>query len=346
VLGIAGLWISGGLAQFLGGLQAWSNPRFIGHAYTICRVFWEFAWRGVVPVSLSADHHIAETMMPASGEFEDSGAVWAALGFLAITLISLFLAWRKPTRVVGVCLLLFVGSIAFRLLYLIPEFMPEYRIYPGLPWFCLGAAVVLNGAIRRFTTIPPRVPALVLTATFIFLSAKRSFFWHDLDRLLEDVLAQYPTQARAVWEWHDHDAREGNWQAILNRQQTLWPEVARRFHAENARLKPLGRELPTGHFALAEVACAGLHARALAAVQGPAAGLREMQRLEIHMRRLGLDPQAHAIHWGYFYYHKALVLESAGNLQAAAELLRMEGLPSMAASELERIEQKIAAAGK
>ncbi len=346
VLGLALLWFSGAIDRFLGGTQMWSNPRFIGHGYTICRVFWEFAWRSVVPASLSADHHISETMMPASGDFQDSGAVWAAFGLLAITIFSVMLAWRKTTRVVGVCLFLFVGSIGFRLLYLIPEFMPEYRIYPGLPWFCLGAALVLNGALRKFTTLPPRIPAVVLTAVFIFLSAKRSFVWHDLDRLLEDVLAQYPTQARSVWEWHERDAREGNWQAILDRHRTLWPEVARRFHAENARLHPRGRELPTGHFALAEVACAGLYARALAKVEGPVAGLREIQRLEIYMRRLGLDPKAHAIHWGYFHYNKALVIESTGNLKAAAEILRMGGLPRRAAIDLERIGKKIAAEGK
>ena len=38
----------------------------------------------------------------------------------------------------------------FRVIYLIPEFMPEYRIYPGLPWFCLGAAA----EILRMDRIP------------------------------------------------------------------------------------------------------------------------------------------------------------------------------------------------
>jgi hypothetical protein len=339
------LWMNDFIPIYRGGLSKWSDPRIIGHGYTVARVFWEFAWRAVVPVSLSADHHIAETMIPAGGgvwNLQDTGAMWAALGMLVLTGFSIFLAWRKSTRVVGVCLFLFVGSMLFRVLYLIPEFMPEYRIYPGLPWFCLGAALVLHAGLRKFTEIPPRIPAAILVMVFIFLSARRSFIWHDTDRLLGNILEQYPTQARSIWEWHDLDAQAGNWQAIIDRQRSLWPEVARRFHAENARLRPMGRELPTGHFALAEVVCAGRYARALAAVEGPAAGLREIIRLEIYMRRLGLDPEAHAIHWNYFYHDKALVLETGGNFQAAAEILRMEDIPASAASDLERIEKKLA----
>ena len=38
----------------------------------------------------------------------------------------------------------------FRVIDLIPEFMPEYRIYPGLPWFCLEAAA----EILRMDGIP------------------------------------------------------------------------------------------------------------------------------------------------------------------------------------------------
>ena len=60
------------------------------------------------------------------------------------------LAIRQTTRLVGVCFFLFAATMWMRLLYFIPEFMPEYRIYPGLPWFCLGAAVVLAGVWRAW----------------------------------------------------------------------------------------------------------------------------------------------------------------------------------------------------
>ena len=320
-----------------------SEPRYIGHAYTLARVFWEFGWRSVIPVCLSADHHIAETMIPLGAKFwqiPDHGAMWAAVAFLALTAISIFLTFRITTRLVGLCLFLYCATILFRVLYLVPEFMPEYRIYPGLPWFCLGAAVVLNGALKKFTNLQPRVPAAILIGIFIVLSAKRSFLWHNFDDLMGDVLKQYPTQARVVWELHNKDLLDENWQAIIKRQRTLWPEVARRFHAENAKLTP-GRELPTGHFALAEVTCWGRYARALAATQGTALGLSEMARLEQYMRMLKLDPKAHAIHWNYFYQDKALLLERAGDLEAAAGVLRAQAEPGYTNRDLERIEKKL-----
>ena len=341
---IAALWLGGLIPIYRGGLSKWAEPRMIGHAYTLCRVFWEFAWRSVIPVALCSDHHIAETMIPAGAKFwniPDHGAMWAAAGFLALTAFSVFLIVCKSTRLVGVCLFIYCTTILFRVLYLVPEFMPEYRIYPGLPWFCLGAALVLNAALRKFTEIPPRIPATLLVLVFIFLSAKRSFLWHDLDQLLNDELEQYPTQARAIWEWQDRDVRAGRWQAVIDRQRTLWPELARRFHAENKILAP-ARELPTGHFALAEVACTGHYARAIAATEGPAAGLREINRLEFYMRRLRLDPVAHAIHWSYFNYDKALVLEMAGKDQAAYDLLRRENIPGTGNLDLQRIEKKLA----
>lgn len=345
LVGCYAIWASGFYLIFYGGILKWSEPRFIGHAYTIGRVFWEFAWRSVVPVSLSADHHIAETMIPAGASFwniPDTGAMWAAAGMFALTAFSLFLTWRKSTRLVGICLFLYVATMLLRVFYLIPEFMPEYRIYPGLPWFCLGVAIVLHAGLRKLTTIPPRIPAVALVAVFIFLSAKRSFVWHSLESLLGDVLKQYPTQARAVWELDDWDVNAKNWQAVIDRQQQVWPEVARRFHAQNRLLAP-GRELPTGHFALAEVACAGHYAHAIAATQSPAAGMREIAKLEIYMRRLGLDPVAHQLHWGYFFINKALILEMAGKDEAALEILENDGKPLPAKEAIDRLKAKVAA---
>lgn len=336
------LWLSGGIAAFLNGIKSFGQPRFIGNAYTLGRVFWEFVWRSVVPISLSADHHIAETLVRPGMNFwnvPDSGAMWAVAGFLAVTTFSAFLAWRRSTRLMGVCFLLFCSTILFRVLYPIPEFMPEYRIYPGLPWFCLGAALLLHAALRKFTEIPPRVPAVILVAVFIFLSAKRSFVWHDLHHLLADVLLQYPTQARAVWEQDERDVDEGKWQEIITRQRTVWPEVFRRFMEENQRLAP-ARELPTGHFALAETACRGSYALALAHTEGAATGLREINEQEIYMKRLGLDPVAHSIHWGYFFYNKAMVLEVAGQHEAAITLLERKEVPRIGKLALTRLREK------
>ncbi len=324
-------------------LSKFSEPRYVGHAYTIGRVFWEFAWRSVIPVSLSADHHIAETLVPAGAGFlavPDQSAILATLAMLLLTGVGIFLAWKESTRVVGVCLFVYSATILFRVLYLVPEFMPEYRIYPGLPWFCLGAAVVLHAALLKFTEIPPRVPAMILIAVFTVLSANRSFVWHDRERLLADVLAQYPTQSRALWELAERDMADGKWQEIITRQRTEWPELFRRFLSENQRLAP-SRELPTGHLALAEVACRGTYAVALAHTEGAPTGLREINQQELYMRGLGLDPLAHSIHWGYFFYNKALVLEVAGKDQEAIALLEKEGVPRIGKLALKRLKEKI-----
>lgn len=322
-----------------------SNPRFIGHAYTLSRVFWEFAWRSVIPVALSSDHEITETLIPAGGGFfpiPDTGAMFAAFAFLALAALSVFLTCRKSTRLFGVCLLLYVASILFRVIYLIPEFMPEYRIYPGLPWFCLGAAIVLAAGWKfLFETVSPRVPAVILLILFAGLSAKRSFVWHDLDRLTGDVLERYPARARAVWELHSRDVKRQNWQAIIKRQHQVWPGVERRFVTENQRLAP-AREIPSGDFVLAMVGIFGNYAIAVSHTEGPAAGLRVIAQLEAHMRQMKMTPEGKPMEWSYFYHSKAMVLENAGKFQAAINTLHQAGsMPDAWKTDLERLEKKL-----
>jgi hypothetical protein len=344
LLGVAALWTASIAPLMRHATQLWAEPRFIGHAYTLARVFWEFAWRSVIPVALCSDHHIAETLVPAGARFwniPDTGAMWAALAMLALTGLSLVLAWRQTTRLLGVCLFLYVATILFRMLYLIPEFMPEYRIYPGLPWFCLGAAIALGAAWRAWAGgVSPCAPIVLLLLAFALMSARRSFLWHDLDRLTADILRQYPAQARALWELQDRDLAAGAWQKVIDRQTRDWPPLFNRFMRENRRLAPR-RELPTGHFALADVVCAGDFAQALAHVAGPAAGLREIRRLELYMKANHMDPVQHKLHWGYFYQAKVLVLEVAGNYRSAFSLMLEVGLDTFNPAMVARIRGKL-----
>jgi hypothetical protein len=345
------MWALGLFRYGLGIFDQWSNPRFIGHAYTVSRVFWEFAWRSVIPVALSADHHIAETLVPAGAKFwniPDRIAMLATVTFLGFAAFSGWLAWRKSTRLLGVCLLLYVATMLVRVLYMIPEFMPEYRIYPGMPWFCLGAAIVLTAAWKwLFTSASPKIPALILLGTFAMLSAKRSFLWHDLDRLMADVLKQYPTQARAIWELHDRDLAAGKWQAVIDRQERDFPEVRRKFIARLPELAP-ARELPTGHFSMAEVACTGRYAVATAQVKSPAAGMQVINGLEAYMQAMRIVPETNPVHWNLFNRDKALVLELAGNYQAALNCLKQKPTPEQPnppplwPREYERISKKLA----
>lgn len=349
LLALGVLWYSGVLPNMLQHTRMWAEPRFIGHGYTLARVFWEFAWRAVLPVALCSDHHIAETLVPpGSGLWSvpDRIAMVAAVSMLGLTALSLFLAWRETTRCFGVCLFLFVATILFRVMYLIPEFMPEYRIYPGMPWFCLGGAILLHAVWKRLSgNGPPHLVAALILVSCIGLSAKRSFLWHDLDRLMADVLKQYPGQSRAVWMLQERDAEAEAWQEVIDRQHNEWPRVFRRCLEENARLAP-ARELPTGHLALADVACAGRYAQALAHTAGPAAGLAEIRRLEAYMRRLRIDPVAHRLHWSYYNKFKVLVLEQAGDYEAALGLMRTGSVADLRKDDRLRVERKLAESGK
>ncbi len=328
-------WALGMLNFGMAVVTQWKEPRFIGHGWTVARVFWEFAWRAVLPAAFSSDHHIAETLTPTATDY------LSAIGMLGLVILGLWMACRGKCQRLGVCLALFVGTMLFRVLYLIPEFMPEYRIYPGLPWFCLGAAIFLAMLWKwMLPSISPKPVVVVLLAGFAFLSAKRSFLWHDLERLMADVLKQYPTQGRAIWELQDHDSEAGNWQAVISRQERVWPEVRRRFIAELGELQP-DRELPTGHFSLAEVACMGRHACAVARAKSPAQGLVLIDQLESYMLAMRIDPQTNPNHWIRFARDKALVLETAGNYAAALKVLEREEdeLP-LWPKEYERIRKK------
>ena len=346
MLGLVALWMVGDMGRRLGTLNFWDDSRFIGHAYTLSRVFWEFAWRSVIPVALSSDHEITETLVPPGLSFwniPDKAAMVAAAAFLTFTAFSLLLAWRKPTRLFGVCLFVYAATILFRVFYAIPEFMPEYRIYPGLPWFCLGAAILLAVVWKSlFESLSPRAPAVLLLVGFAALSARRSFVWHDTDRLAGDVLKRYPARARAVWELHDRDVDTQNWQTIIDRQRQVWPEVERQFVTRNQRLAPL-REIPSGDFVLAMVAIFGDYALAVAHVESPAAGLRVMAQLEAHMAQMKMTPENKPMEWNYFYHAKALILEMSGNYQAAIVILRQpEYQPKAWQSDIERLEKKLA----
>jgi hypothetical protein len=342
---LAAFWVVGDMGTRLEMARSGTDSRFVGHAYTLSRVFWEFAWRSVIPMALSSDHEITETLIPpgtAYWNIPDKTAMLAAAGFLTLAAFSLVLAWRKSTRLFGLCLFAYIATILFRVFYPIPEFMPEYRIYPGLPWFCLGAAILLAAVWKSlFETLSPRAPAVILLAVFTLLSAKRSFVWHDDYRLSGDVLKRYPARARALWGMSDRDAEAQKWQAIIDRQRTVWPEVERQFVTRNQRLAP-AREIPSGDFVLAMVAIFGNYARAIAHVETPMAGLRVMAQLEAHMKLMKMTLENKPLEWRYFYQAKIDIIEMTGNHQAAINLLRgLDDKSGAWKSEIERLEKKL-----
>jgi hypothetical protein len=124
---------------------------------------------------------------------------------------------------------------------------------------------------------------------------------------------------------------------VIDRQEKVFPEVQRRFVTSLQALAP-ARELPTGHFTLAEVACMGRYARALAHVKGPADGLRMMDHVEYYLRMQKIDPKTNPNHWNHFAHDKALILEMTGQYADALKLMEPKPGDPM---DHERIKMKL-----
>lgn len=339
LLGI--LLVSGWWWRITAVTARWSEPTFAGHGLTVCRVFWEFAWRAVVPVALSADHHIAETLVPPGTSWyavPDRVALWSAAGLLVYLLSTAWLSWKKSTRWFGVGLLVFGLTMAVRVFYFIAEYMPEYRIYPGLPWFCLSAAIALAW-LGQFMPIFARFGFVtVVLAVFCWLSLQRSLLWHGIDKLMDDVLARYPGQLRSVWVMQSTDARAGRWQKVLERQRTLFPKVDKFLMDQNAALAPV-RQLPTGRHALAVIGCYGCQARALAATGQGRQALQMLAQLEAALQRVQPPPQK--VHWFALSHARGLVFEELGLYADAIRELELEdGVIGERLFDLERVRAK------
>jgi hypothetical protein len=318
----------------------WSDPRMIGHAFTLSRVFWRFCGLAFWPNKLCADHHIEETLVhDGFWNVKDTESWWAMAGMAGVMAMGVALMFWSRSRIVGLSLFLFVGAIVMRLAFFVPEYMPEYRIYPGLPWFCLAVGLMSAACWRWMSPQTGQIPVIILINLLAVLSAKRSAQWHDLNTLMSDVLQQYPANARAIWVMQRNDIEAGRWQAVIDRHTKDLPLVTQRFHAKNKTLQPL-RELPTGHHALAEVGCTGLFARAVAELHGGENGMKVIDGLEIYMRGIGLDPQAHLEHWLHFKRAKAWMLHKQGRDQEAYDLLHDIALADSRLL-LKEIEQKL-----
>ncbi|MEM9478615.1 MAG: hypothetical protein AAGA58_03025 [Verrucomicrobiota bacterium] len=320
IIGIAALGILVLLIAFplLEGRWEWALARFERgnfqwHAVTLCRVFWQFIGLFFNPSGLSADHMVAETR-----SWKDIAAVWAVAGVAVWTLLSLGLLFWRKSRVLGVCLFLTVGAILYRFLFYTNEYMPEYRIYPALPWFSLAVVIVVHGLWRalRINVSPAPLMGLVLIVAS-FLSAKRSFLWHDLDDLMANVLEQYPAQSRAIWILHRRDIDNGEIEAVIRRQQSDWPKLAKTMRDLYFAEKEL-REHNSGLYWAAHAAVKGIYARAVAEKVGPLTGLGIIDQLEAELRQMEIKQD---LHWQIFRRQKGFVLEIAGRYDEALELL-------------------------
>ncbi len=92
---------------------------------------------------------------------------------------------------------------------------------------------------------------------------------------------------------------------------------------------------------MADVACHGRYAIALAHVNGPRAGVVEINRLEAKMKQLGITPENNRTTCGYFHHARATVMEMAGAYPQALESMRFNGVFKITPADVERIVRKI-----
>jgi hypothetical protein len=173
------------------------------------------------------------------------------------------------------------------------------------------------------------------------MSFQRSLLWHDIDKLMADVLDRYPGQLRSVWVMQSTDARAGRWQKVLERQRTLFPKVDKTLMEQNGALAPK-RQLPTGRHALALIGSYGCQARALAATGQGRQAVLLLAQLEAALHRVQPPPQK--VHWFTLSHARGLVFEQLGMFDAAIRELDLEdGVTGERLVDLERVKAKQAA---
>jgi hypothetical protein len=91
---------------------------------------------------------------------------------------------------------------------------------------------------------------------------------------------------------------------------------------------------------MADVACHGRYAIALAHVKGPRAGVMEIKQLEAKITQLGITKENNAVTCGIFHHARATVMEMAGAYPQALESMRM-GASKVTPADIKRVERKI-----
>jgi len=293
-------------------IQKLHEGRFGWHLLTQSRIAWEYFRRMVWPTDLCSDHHIAWTM-----SLSDTTAWIAATALTLFAAFSIWLFFRKPTRLHGALLCLVLFPILLRFPFVSSELMVEYRTYPSLPFVGLLGGLALARLSRRRQTAA--TGALIgITAIFIVLSARRSTVWHSAYAINQDVLNQYPTRLRAVWELMRLDYMADRYQAVLDRQP-LMQETALRLQSFN-RKAPHGRQYDLHHFAYSDISCRCFLARALSRTGHPrqASRLFELIRTRLIEANHLKDPFS----LGAYHYHRGAFLLESGHPARALEELR------------------------
>ncbi|MEO0446292.1 MAG: hypothetical protein AAF191_09485 [Verrucomicrobiota bacterium] len=202
--GIALAWVPWGHHRLFG------QPQFIPNVLTQTRVFWEYAALLFVPVGQSVDHLRAWTTDPRDPAFllaatalliGTGGAVWGVIRFPSF-------------RPVAILLALGLWAVFLRFLYVSPETMVEYRMYPAMPFL----SIALGWGLWRLAQLPWRgmryaVPVILLALTT--LSWQRSVQWTEATTLAASAAQTQPENLRALGSLQYAASQKGNFQAAV-----------------------------------------------------------------------------------------------------------------------------------
>ncbi|MEZ5299753.1 MAG: hypothetical protein R3F11_03660 [Verrucomicrobiales bacterium] len=206
-------------------------------------------------------------------------------------------------------LLLLAAPLLLRFGYVINELFVEYRLYPGLPF----AALLLAFPVVRAGNAG-RLLGIAAAALFAAVSANRSWDWRTEESLAADIIAQCPQNVRAFALLQENDADAGRDDAVINRHRDAHAALASamKFNARN----PLGRRYDEGILALGFVWINGYNAQAMTSIQGAGPALAAMAGVEQTLQRNKIEDKGI---WSEFHYHRAMVLERAGEFESALQ---------------------------
>jgi len=206
---IKGLLISkeAGIFELENPLVVFAFPLRALNALELCL---RYAGKALLPIHLAADH--SAYALPLAGTLRDPGAWWGAAGTLAGAVLALALWRRRPLAALGLCL--FAGALfpVSNVPFVIGTIFAERLAYlPSAGLFCLAVGLLAPPSREVPRPARPWREWLLLAAVVAYGAATvaRNLVWKDDRTLYADMIAKYPSSAKAHYNVAWDAQREG-----------------------------------------------------------------------------------------------------------------------------------------
>ncbi len=184
------------------------EAHYLGHVLTQGRVFWRYLIRMVCPIDLCNDHLIADSV-----SWQDGAAVSMTVGVATLVVMIGVSFFNRRLRAAAALTSLLVGSLLIWLVFVSQGSMVEARAYAALPWFAIGAGMVLALAAARNEPLG-RASTLMIVVGCGLISAKQSAKWQDLSTLAREAIEDYPLNIHARNVLMENAIDEGNFHRV------------------------------------------------------------------------------------------------------------------------------------